>query len=84
MHLTDDELQYFVRMREEYEANFRKIISEGVLTGELKDCNQEVVVFSILSTLRTMYLWYNKTKDLDAQTLQNTIATVFLNGVANK
>jgi len=84
MHLTDDELQYFVRMREEYEANFRKIISEGVLTGELKNCNQEVVVFSILSTLRTMYLWYNKTKDLDAQTLQNTIATVFLNGVANK
>lgn len=84
MHLTDDELQYFVKMRTEYEANFRKIISEGVLAGELKNCNQEVVVFSILSTLRTMYLWYNKTKDLDAQTLQNTIATVFLKGVANK
>ncbi len=84
MHLTDDQLQYFVKMRTEYEANFRKIISEGVLAGELKKCNQEVVVFSILSSLRTMYLWYNKTKDLDAQTLQNTIATVFLKGVANK
>jgi AcrR family transcriptional regulator len=84
MHLTDDELQNFVKMRTEYEANFRKIISEGVLAGELKKCNQEVVVFSILSSLRTMYLWYNKTKDLDAQTLQNTIATVFLKGVANK
>jgi len=84
MHLTDDELQYFVKMRSEYEENFRKIISEGVLAGELKNSNQEVVVFSILSSLRTMYLWYNKTKDLDAQTLQNTITTVFLNGVANK
>jgi AcrR family transcriptional regulator len=84
MHLTDDKLQYFVKMRSEYEENFRKIISDGVLVGELKNSNQEVVVFSILSSLRTMYLWYNKTKDLDAQTLQNTIATVFLNGVANK
>ena len=84
MHLTDDELQYFIKMRTEYEENFRKIISAGVLAGELKNSNQEVVVFSILSTLRTMYLWYNKTKDLDDQTLQNTISTVFLNGVANK
>ena len=84
MHLTDDELKYFVKMREEYEENFRKIISEGVLGGEIKNINQEVVVFSILSTLRTMYLWYDKTKALDAQTLQNTIATVFLKGVANE
>lgn len=84
MHLTDDELKYFVKMREEYEENFRKIISEGVLEGEIKNINQEVVVFSILSTLRTMYLWYDKTKALDAQTLQNTIATVFLEGVANE
>lgn len=81
MHLTDDELKYFVKMRGEYEENFRKIINEGVLAGELKNSNQEVVVFSILSTLRTMYLWYDKTKALDAETLQNTITTVFLKGI---
>lgn len=83
MHLTDDELNYFVKMRAEYEENFRKIINEGVLTGELKNSNQEVVVFSILSALRTMYLWYDKTKVLDARTLKNTITTVFLSGVKN-
>lgn len=81
MHLTDDELRYFIKMREEYEENFRKIISKGVLDGEIKNINQEVVVFSILSTLRTMYLWYDKTKSLDAKILQNTIAAVFLTGV---
>jgi len=81
MHLTDDELKYFVKMRGEYEENFRKIINEGVLAGELKNSNQEVVVFSILSALRTMYLWYDKTKALDAEILQNTITTVFLKGV---
>lgn len=81
MHLTDDELQYFVKMREEYEENFHKIINKGISTGELKNINQEVVVFSILSTLRTMYLWYNKTKYLDAQTLKDSIDTVFLRGI---
>jgi len=84
MHLTDDQLAYFIRMREDYENNFRKIIKNGVEQGEIKANNQEVMVFSILSTLRTLYLWYGKTKKISAEELQKSMSELYLNGITNK
>jgi TetR/AcrR family transcriptional regulator, cholesterol catabolism regulator len=84
MHLTDDQLAYFIRMREDYENNFRKIIKNGVEQGEIKANNQEVMVFSILSTLRTLYLWYGKTKKISAEELQKSMSELYLKGITNK
>lgn len=84
MHLTDDQLTYFIRMREDYENNFRKIIKKGVEQGEIKTNNQEVIVFSILSSLRTLYLWYEKTKKLSAEELQKSMSEIYLYGITNK
>lgn len=84
MHLTDDQLTYFIRMREDYENNFRKIIKKGVDQGEIKTNNQEIIVFSILSSLRTLYLWYEKTKKLSAEELQKSMSEIYLYGITNK
>lgn len=84
MHLTDDQLTYFIRMREDYENNFRKIIIKGVEQGEIKTNNQEVIVFSILSSLRTLYLWYEKTKKLSAEEVQKSMSEIYLYGITNK
>lgn len=84
MHLTDDQLTYFIRMREDYENNFRKIIKKGVEQGEIKTNNQEIIVFSILSSLRTLYLWYEKTKKLSAEELQKSMSEIYLYGITNK
>ena len=84
MHLTDDQLTYFIRMREDYENNFRKIIKKGVEQGEIKTNNQEVIVFSILSSLRTLYLWYEKTKKMSAEEVQKSMSEIYLYGITNK
>lgn len=84
MHLTDDQLTYFIRMREDYENNFRKIIKKGVEQGEIKTNNQEIIVFSILSSLRTLYLWYEKTKKLSAEEVQKSMSEIYLYGITNK
>lgn len=81
MHLTDNELQYFIKMREEYEQNFREIVKKGIQTKELQNINPEVIVFSTLSTLRTLYLWYNKSKNLNEATLRKNMSQVLLNGI---
>lgn len=81
MHLTDDDLVYFVKMREEYEECFRTIIKSGISNNEIKDMNVEVVVFSILSTLRTLYLWYGKKKTPNATLLKSNMKQVLLNGI---
>jgi len=83
MHLTDKQLIYFVKMREDYENNFRRIIKKGVEEGEIRSNSQEVMVFSILSSLRTLYLWYGKTKKITPNELQKSMSILYLNGITN-
>ncbi|QBZ96648.1 TetR/AcrR family transcriptional regulator [Flavobacterium sangjuense] len=81
MHLADAELTYFIKMREDYEENFRTIIKKGIADGEIKNLNLEVIIFSTLSTLRTLYLWYGKKKSPDPKVLKSNMIQVLLNGI---
>ena len=81
MHLPPAELQYFLQMREDYEAIFRRIVKKGIADGEIKSYNAEVIIFSILSTIRTLYLWYGKNKDFSANTLKMNLKKILLEGV---
>ena len=83
MHLTDEELTYFIKMREDYEENFRNIIKSGIASKEIKNINPEVIIFSMLSTLRTLYLWYGKKKGFTEASLKNNMKEVLLNGIVN-
>jgi AcrR family transcriptional regulator len=81
MHLTDNDLNYFVKMREDYEENFRTIVKKGIQDGEIKNLNLEVIIFSMLSTLRTLYLWYSMKKSPNAKVLKSNMTDILLNGI---
>jgi hypothetical protein len=81
MHLADAELTYFIKMREDYEENFRTIVQKGIADGEIKNLNLEVIIFSTLSTLRTLYLWYGKKKSPEPAVLKSNMIQVLLNGI---
>jgi AcrR family transcriptional regulator len=81
MHLANAELTYFIKMREDYEENFRTIIKKGIEDGEIKNLNLEVIIFSTLSTLRTLYLWYGKKKSPNPSVLKSNMIQVLLNGI---
>jgi len=81
MHLPEVDLQYFLQMREEYEDIFRRIVKKGIADGEIKNANPEVIIFSILSTIRTLYLWYGKKKEFTAATMKANLGKVLLNGI---
>ncbi len=84
MHLEDEDLVAFEKMREDYEENFRKIVKEGIRLGEIKPRHSEVILFSILSTLRTLYLWYQKRGKLDVNVLKKDMVAVFLKGIVGE
>lgn len=84
MHLENDHLKAFVKMRTDYEENFRTIIKQGIDSGEIHARHPEVILFSILSTLRTLYVWYQKRGKLDVNVLKKDMVAVFLNGIVNK
>ena len=60
---------------------FRKIIKEGIEKGEIKGHHPEVILFSILSTLRSLYVWYQKRGKLDVNVLKKDMVAVLLNGI---
>ena len=82
MHL-EDQLDYYLKLRNEYEANFLNIIEEGVLKKEIKASNPEIIVFSMLSTLRSLYLWIPKKEALNSKDLANSLSKVLIEGINN-
>lgn len=81
MHLTNQELTYFIKMREDYEQNFRRIVKFGIHNQEIKNLNPEVIIFSMLSTLRTLYLWYGKKNTINEKVLKSNMTKVLMNGI---
>ena len=81
IHLEKADLMAFIKMKEDYEENFRKIIKQGIETGEIKPYHPEVILFSILSTLRTLYLWYQKRGKVDINILKKDMVSVLLKGI---
>ncbi len=81
MHLKEPELSYFLDMRSCYEDNFRKILKQGVKLKEIEKLNIEVMLFSILSSLRRLNQWYSKKKGISESELSKQMKHVLLKGI---
>ncbi len=82
MHLEIEKLKYFLQMREEYESIFRNIVKSGIDKGEIKNYNSEIIIFSMLSTLRTLYLWYGKKAGFNEKSLKANLRKVLIEGIS--
>lgn len=80
MHL-EDQLEHYLALREAYENEFRQIIQQGMSRHEIVDRDVEVMLFSILSTLRSLYLWIPKKEDLDLDLLSQDLSATLLEGI---
>lgn len=80
MHL-EEQLDYYLQLRKKYEQDFIDIIKTGIATNEILDTNPEIVMFSILSTLRSLYLWIPKKEEITSVELAETLSQVLINGI---
>ena len=81
MHL-EEQLDYYLELRHTYETNCREIIMEGIEQGDLKNENPEIILFSILTTLRSLYLWIPKKEDLNADELAHSLCELLIEGIS--
>jgi len=84
MHLEGSHFEEFLKLRNAYEQDLRHIIEYGVNNGELKANNVEVILFAMLSTLRTLHSWYRKRSGVNGQQLKNDITEILLKGIIDK
>ena len=81
MHL-EEKLDYYLSLRKNYEDDFRKIIQVGINNEELANANAEVMLFSVLSTLRSLYIWLPSKEVLNADELSIKLSQVLINGIS--
>lgn len=80
MHL-EDQLAYYLSLRSNYEDDFRNILKEGIAVHEIAEINAEIMLFSMLSTLRLLYLWIPKKEEVDTEKLASDLSRVLINGI---
>tara|TARA_B100000809_G_C15140628_1_gene533100 strand:+ start:2462 stop:3031 length:570 start_codon:yes stop_codon:yes gene_type:complete len=80
MHLKD-QLDHYLVLRVEYENTFRDIIKEGINNNEIKNLNPDIMLFSILSTLRSLYIWIPQKEDMEPALLASNLSEILLKGI---
>ena len=80
MHL-EEKLDYYLKLRSNYEDDIRSIIKKGIAKREIKEVSPDVILFSLLSTLRSLYLWIPRKEDLDPEKLTQDLSKVLISGI---
>ena len=80
MHL-EEQSAYYLELRKMYEQDFVDIIKIGMDYNEIADSNPEVVMFSILSTLRSLYLWIPSEEEINAVELAQNLSHILIYGI---
>lgn len=80
-YLNEDKMVQFKAIRKDYERRFAALISKGIEQGEFRPVNVSVALFTILSSLRWIELWYKPQRTITKETLENDITAILMNGI---
>ncbi|WP_179319121.1 TetR/AcrR family transcriptional regulator [Winogradskyella helgolandensis] len=81
MHL-EKQLIYYKKLRSDYETDFKTILKDGINSGEIINVKPDVMMFSILTTLRSLYIWIPKKEDINLEELTDSLSNILINGIA--
>ncbi len=81
-HLPPAALKRFSEARKRYEKGVAELLEQGMASGELRRMDVTVALLTVLSAVRWVELWYKPGRAIPAATLEDTIATLLLNGLS--
>jgi AcrR family transcriptional regulator len=83
-YLPASRLTDFTEARRRYEKGFAALIAAGIAAGDFQMVNPTVALFTILSAVRWIELWFKPGRSLSAQELEDNILTMLLNGLEKR
>ncbi len=83
-YLSEDKLKQFKELRRTYEKKFAALLEKGTAAAEFENVNTSVALFTILSAVRWVELWYKPNRGISAPELEDSIITILLNGLEKK
>lgn len=80
-HLKPKALERFKAARRDYEKRLAALIEQGMEAGILRKMNVSVALFTLLSAVRWVELWYKPHRDIAPETLENDIIEILMSGL---
>ncbi len=81
VHLEEAAKNEYTGLRDTYEEKFKAIIQDCISEGHFKQVNPEIALFSILSTLRWLYSWYSRNREISSVELEKQMIECLLVGL---
>jgi AcrR family transcriptional regulator len=81
--LSDERRLNIAARRDDYERLFRRVIADGVDSGDFIKVNPRLTATAILSALNGIATWYRPDGELSADEIADQHASLFLDGLAN-
>jgi TetR/AcrR family transcriptional regulator, cholesterol catabolism regulator len=80
-YLNKEIIDNFKAIRNDYEKRFAALITKGIEAGAFKKVNVSIALFTILSSLRWVELWYKPSRGVTKEDLAKDISSILMNGV---
>lgn len=80
-HLSEPYLSDFLKMRDQYEGIFIKVLIEGNRAGVFHFIDAKFTVLALLSSINWLPNWYKKEGQLSPQEIAENVTDVFINGL---
>ena len=81
VHLQGQAAKDYLTLRDKYEKDFRSILKACIKDGDIKEVNVDLALFSMLSTLRWLYSWYNKNNGINPIALEQEMIKNLIDGI---
>jgi AcrR family transcriptional regulator len=83
-HLPEPAQTEFKKARQNYENQFLRIIQEGIEKNELVSIDINIALYTILSSVRWIEVWYKPNKKISPDKIKEDILTLLMNGLVKK
>jgi AcrR family transcriptional regulator len=83
IHLEEPRLKEYLRLRNDYENRFLKLLQEGMESGIFRVMDTGLSLYSILSSLHWLYSWTSRHPEIDTATIRSELKTSLLSGLKN-
>lgn len=80
-HLSEPERGEFLEKRRTYENQFISIIEQGIADGSLVVMDAKIALYTMLSSIRWLQHWYHANRDMEVESVKDTIVGLLLNGI---
>jgi TetR/AcrR family transcriptional regulator, cholesterol catabolism regulator len=81
-NLQEPKLSKFVNERTEYEKKVRRIITEGIESGQFRRFDIDIITHTVLASVRWIYYWYiDHSEEVNPYELEKQVTDFIFNGV---